>query len=318
MMNKHGNQRWDIDTLRARLALPLSDAISDRGSLHLEYLCKPKPVADDATKLLVLDEKNKRVAVILVSSKTAPKLIERCISQARDIKQHLGPTLGKVILDPLASGTINTSTYTILPYCQPISKGRILKRVHRIALRPTILEWLAQITEATARTPDKTAIHSGFITPLEHLATIEGMSPSIRSAALETIGRIQTGAWLPRHVVMHGDLWEGNILFSNKKTRDANNPFASIVIIDWPGGLIDGYAMYDIVRLGMSMKLSKGTLRSQIKRHCLTLECDTRDARSYLLTALGHLGMNLGCFPPGRYANMAANCVHRLNEAIDS
>ncbi len=315
---KSAISRWDLDTLRPLLTQSLGNIVTECDALRIEYLCEPKAVADDATKLLVLDENNKRIAVILVSSQIEPKLIGRSINQARDIKKHLNPSLGSVILEAMASGTVNACTYAVLPYCNPVSNRRLLKRVHRIMIRSTVLEWLAQVIETTARIPDKDTIFSGFVAPLQHLVATEIMQAPIRNMACEAIGHIQTGAWLPRHVVMHGDFWEGNILFSNKEARDAKNPFASIVIIDWPGGLIDGYAMYDIVRLGMFMKLPKRIIHSQVQRHCLALGCDMQDARFHLLTALGHLGMNLGFFPPNRYASMVANCVRYLDEVIGS
>lgn len=304
------------EDLRRSTRAILSRTFPDEPDLTIRYLCKPKAVADDATKLIVLDRANTPLGVILISSPVEPQLIRRGIDRASEIKEHLGPELGGVILEPLASGDIEGNSFAILPYHRPVSNRPLMSRVHRFMLRPIVLEWLASVTEATAHSPDIESLHDAFTGPLEELASNKLMELFVRSAADDTLGRIASGAWRPTHTVMHGDFWLGNVLFHNKSAREQPGRTPPIVIIDWPGGLINGYGMYDLVRLGMSMKIPPPVLRVQVGRHCHALGCEPRDARSHLLSGLAHLGRNLGHFPPERYARMTADCLRSLNQSV--
>ncbi len=309
--------RWELGALRERLSEELSDMLPGRGPLRLDFLCNPKAVADDATKLLVRDRHGRRAAVVLISSPVETGLISRGIQRAQAIKARLGPTLGRVILEPIGTGTLDSCSYAVLPYCKPMSKGRIGKRIHRAMLRPIVLEWLARIAETTAQTPGVEQTQRGFIVPLESLAANPVMSEPLRQAARGALGRLKDGEWTPRHTVMHGDLWEGNILFSGPQNRDPGNPFSRIAVIDWPGGSIEGYPFYDLLRLARSMSLPKHTLCNQLGRHCRALGCGPDGARDHLLAALGHLGMHLGHFPSERYSRLSAQCLALLNHALN-
>lgn len=309
--------RWELGALRTRLADPLSAAFPQHGPLRLDLLCKPKAVADDVTKLVAVDPRGIRLAVILVAARYGPDLVRQGIEHADQIRSVLDTQLSTAIIKPLSIGTLDDRTYAVLPYCKPISTGRIAKRVHRRMVRPVILDWLARVAESTARVPDEQQTRDGFITPLGQLAANEVMGPPIRYAAESALNRLHSGEWEPRHIVSHGDMWDGNILFSNKDARDPTNPFSRIVIIDWPGAMTDGYAMYDLTRLSRSMQLPKRILRAQILRHCRALGCDPAGARDHLVAAIAHLGTRLGHFPPDRYAQMASECLYSLDHTLN-
>lgn len=306
---------WDLETLRSALVEPLNEALPDQTALRLDYLCPPKAVADDATKLVATDTQGKPHAVVLVASPSGPDLVRRGLENASEIKQRLGDDLGTVVLEPLCMGTIEQRTFAVFPYCKPMSTSKLGKRAHRIMLRPIVLNWLSETTRQTARVPSADQRQNAFNEPLMNLSGFEPLKAHIRNAASEAVERINTQRWEPRHIVMHGDLWEGNILFAHDRAK-RQDPFARIVIIDWPSGLADGYAMYDIIRLSRSMHLPRRVLRREILKHCEHLGCEPRDARAHLLAAFGHLSMNLGHFPPDRFARLAEQCDALLTNTI--
>lgn len=303
---------FDLEALHHVLRPVLKQALPADPRVSLSYLCGRKPVADDTTKLLVRNEAGQPVAVILVASKVEPDLVEKGMDNARVIKQMLGPQLGQVILDPKATGWLHGRSYTVLPYCKPLESGPFIRRWHNFTLRPLAIEWLTQVTQATAREPTAEELHKNFIAPLEKLAAMDGMAAEIKEAAKITLERIESSAWKPRHVLMHSDLWRGNILFSDPENRGVER-FARLVIIDWPGAKTDGYGFYDLVRLSLSMNLPKIFLSVHIKNHCEILQCQPMDARSHLLAALAHLGQNLNHFPMENYCKLALTCFQFLN-----
>jgi hypothetical protein len=50
--------------------------------------------------------------------------------------------------------------------------------------------------------------------------------------------------------------------------------------------------------------------------HARILGCETRDLESNLLSAIGHIGLQLEHFPEERYVAMAADCVRGLRGAL--
>lgn len=294
---------------------PIREALPHAVEPRLAYLCPPKTVADDTTKLIVTDRDRAPIGVILVASPSGDDLVRRGHSRAMQIRERLGQPLGAVVLLPLLTGTVQDRTFAIYPYCKPMSRSRLGKRAHRIILRPTVLHWLREITRAAAFEADTEQRQQAFVDQFEHLARHKLLSSTLRSAADESMQRVHAGQWRPQLVPMHGDLWDGNILFAHDHAT-RNDPFARISLIDWPSGLPNGYAIYDMIRLSRSMHIPKRFMRREIFRHCEHLRCEPRDARSYLLAAFGHLSQHLGEFPPERFARLAEQCDALVADAI--
>jgi hypothetical protein len=143
------------------------------------------------------------------------------------------------------------------------------------------------------------------------------MSDAVRVAATMARERLAAGVFRPKYVLMHGDLWKGNILLqAGRNASHTDVQRSRFAIIDWAGFEGCGYAIYDLVRLARSMRISRRRLAGELVRHCAILECTTEDARSYLLTALGHIGMTLEHFPVERYVSMSLSALSLLDEAL--
>ena len=136
-------------------------------------------------------------------------------------------------------------------------------------------------------------------------------------AAGEALQSLERGDWSPRFVLMHGDLWEGNILRTPETPADA--PGASrppFVLIDWPGARVQGYPFYDLLRITRSMRIGDAILRREVSRHCRLLDTNAAGALGHLLACLGHTGLNLEYFPPEMYAELCVNCLDDLQRAL--
>lgn len=301
------------DEVRARFAGVVADLMSDRGGLgDITFLCPPKPVDDDTAKLLITNRAGQPSAVVYWSPAAMPRRVARDTERAEQARAALGPELGIVIPAPLVAGEIEGRSFVVVPYFRPLRKRRWSGAIQRASLRSWALDWLCAATQRTvaSTTPERT--QRDFEAPLAALAANAKIDRSIRDRASHAIRKLREGAWRPRYVLAHNDLWKGNFLSREgtiswlPKLGAANRiPF---VIIDWSGSRVHGHAIYDLVRLSMSLGVSLRRFRFELRRHCLILGCDIGDAASYLLASLGHLGAHLECFPEDRYLRLVDRC----------
>lgn len=290
------------------LAGPVGEALISIARVgSIEPLGPDKPVDDQTYKFLVRSNEGRPVAVVLCSSSASPELIARGVRRAAEAKRALGAELGRVVLEPIAQGEVHGLSYVILPYFQPLSDKRMVGWLQRRRLRPRVFHWLLGLTRQTMHDLTRQDKHARFMRPLERLAEMSQASSAVRSAAARGIDRLERDQWTPRHVLMHNDLWVDNLLLDDD---------GGFVVIDWPGALVDGYAVYDLVRLAQSFKLRNDKLGEQVRAHCRLLDCDPQDAVSHLAAGLGHLSQNLEHFPIDRFLTLADDCVCRVTSAV--
>lgn len=303
--------------IKNRLDISLSIELGNQYG-KLELLSQSTSVADGISVFKLYNNANKLYAVVLCSPLSSPNLVMRTMHRSHQAKTYLNISTGKHIIEPIFEGKIDKLTYSVLPYCYELSKSRLYRKTQSIFLKRVIFDWLVDVTKYSAKDVDQPTAHLNFVAPLQHLASLKCLSEQIRKKSSFAIERLLAKVWKPKHVVMHGDLWVGNILLR----ADANifntiNPYDNFVITDWAGSEVNGYAIYDLIRLAESMNLSPKKLKVEINKHCNLLECDFIDATSYLLAALGFIAMNLEHFPLNRFACMAESCFSTLSKASD-
>lgn len=297
----------------------LANSLAHRfGKLKISPLSQANDVADGQTILLLRDETGRSRAVVLCAAPASPDLVHRALVRMRQAKAILYPSLRARILEPLAEGSVHGLSYAVLPYCNSLSNIRPIWWMQRVLLRSIVLEWLYDATACTVRDVESAKIEPDFAEPLRVVASHWLLNSRVRAAADLAVERLRAGEWTPKYVLMHGDFWKGNILIRPENHTGERQKWRNrFVIIDWPGSTIHGYAIFDLVRMSQSMNLNYPSCRREIDRHCQLLKCQTIDAMSYLLAALGHIAMNLEYFPVDAYARMVDSCVMNLEQSLD-
>ena len=295
----------------------LNDALGEEYG-KLIFLSQSTLVLDGVSVFKIYNKANKLYAVALCSSSVSPNLVMRTMHNGKQVKKLLNASTAKHVIEPLFEGKVKELTYSVLPYCYELSKSRIYRKLQNIFLKPIIFEWVLNITKDSAKSIDQTVTRSSFIQPLQHLASLNYLSNEVRIKALSAIERASTKAWQPKHVVMHGDLWAGNILLrANANIFNTIKPYDNFVITDWAGSEVNGYAIYDLIRIAESLNLRTDKLKVEVEKHCKLLNCDLIDAYSYLLAALGFIALNLEHFPVEKFTRMAESCFSTLSKAIE-
>lgn len=301
------------DEVRASIEEELEKALDVHGGFgSLSVLHVPATgVADNPFKFLIRNKAKKATAVLLHSRIAAPMAVADAMKKAMVAKALLGDRLGRVILVPLLQGEVDRLGYAVLPYKVPLSDSAFFWPLQRAIVRPAVLSWLRQMTEATVANSTSLGAERDFVAPLEYIATLPDLDEAIRTAAAISIKRLKSGQWVPRYVLEHNDLWKGNILLepSSDSMLHLGTEF---LVIDWLGSKPQGHAIYDLIRAAVSMGLSRHKLVQELTVHCDILGCAPLDARGYLLASLGYLGQHLNCFPIEQYRATVDCCCRTL------
>lgn len=266
---------------------------------------KTKVVADDPVKRLIVDGRRRPWGVVFWAPASAPGRIARDMDRLEQARTALGDGLGEVVLQPRETGWIDQRSYAIVPYCKPFADRGVAGHLHRASLRPRLLHWLEQVTAQTQHPVEQ---EHALREAIDHLASLSILPSPVRTLASDAGRKLLAGPHQPRHVLCHNDLWAGNILRAPRGDR------FGFVLIDWGASRTDGFPIYDLLRLAVSLRLGARALRRELNRHCAALDCGPEDAVGYLAAALGQLGLNREHFPLDRYAALVESCFRQLHD----
>jgi hypothetical protein len=256
-------------------------------------------------------------AVVLCAPPDAPDVVARGVEAARIARAAMPPDLARHVLVPLAVGRVRGMSYAVHAFCASLATGHIAWPLQRARLAPALLRWLWRVDAATVRGASEETLELRFAAALDRLASVSMLTPAVRDDAHRAATRLRRRGRGARTVLMHGDLWKGNVLLRPPTgALDALAWAQRFVVIDWPACAPQGHPIYDLVRLAQSMNLSPARLRSELVRHCALLECEPEDTMTYLLAACGDIAGRLQHFPMDRFASMVAECHRRLLAAL--
>ncbi|MBD1910590.1 MULTISPECIES: phosphotransferase [unclassified Leptolyngbya] len=278
---------------------------------NVEPFRRKSALADGSQKFLLRNQEGKPVAVAHWASPYAPHSVREAIARVNSAKQAVGASLAPHILGPVGHGNVQGSSFGVFQYQYPLSENKFFWPVQRAQITPHLLQFLQEVARVTQVPVPTSEIETKFAAPLQHLSLMEEVPGEIRTAAAQALCRLERGLWAPRYVLMHGDFWKGNVLLTQKQP-----PEPKFVLIDWAGSKVQGYAIFDLIRMAASFKVKPKRLGENVAAHCQILGCDIRDAKSYLLAAGGHFALNLGCFPLERFVCMMQASVKDLDKAL--
>jgi hypothetical protein len=307
-----------LSLAHGELSGPITAGLCGESLGSIVALRFPGACANATTKLLIRDSKGTRRLVLLVSSHLGPDIVARGIEAAARARGLLGNELGAVILPPLTSGRVGGLSYALFPYCRPLSDLRLLGRIQDWRFRSPVLDWLRAATAKTMKYIPDDDLASKIATPLHRLTSLEALGEEIRRESRNALQRLDSGAWRPRSVLMHGDLTRGNVLRSPLRvlSSEPGIPVPIFVLIDWPGSQPDGSPFLDLVSCGRWMHLGDRRLKREVAIHRDLLGCTREEVRYSLLAALGDLGLRLDRFPFDRYVILARSCYEYLESAL--
>jgi hypothetical protein len=303
----------DLEQWRDQITLKLSAQGIEVGRL-VDLLPQKEAIADDPRKVLVETLSGEPQAVLIVAPPSAPEIAMRGAKRAREAARMLGPGLGSVVLQPVASGWLAGLSYAVVPWQRRLTDSRWLWRLQRVWITRLVLRWLTRVVEVTASELPEERFFDQVRPLLEALASDQRFADRVRRDVEFALARLSQGSWRPKTVLVHNDLWKGNILLPSESDTRRSSPFG-FYLIDWAGAALPGFPFWDFARVSMSLRVPNPWARYVALRHCKILGCEPADAVSSLLLAIADLGAKLDCMPVENYLQ-TADKVHRFLRGV--
>ncbi len=295
-------------SLRQALEAQVSDAIGE--AISLAPFAGTKNVPDETLKLAARSAQGQALGIVLCAPEIAPGLIARGCARGRAAREALGPELGAGVVVARAEGLCEGRSWALFPQAVPLRAG-LAGSFERRWLGGALTRWLYAVAVRT-RSPADDATRERFDSALAHAGGERALEGAVRGAARSSRARLASGVWRPCHVLMHGDLWGGNVL----RAPGAAPWSRRFRVIDWDTSRTQGYPLLDLVRAAPGFRLSRARLGREIARHCAVLECSREDARGALAAAFGQIGLAREHFPLERYAEVCRNTLATFDAAV--
>jgi hypothetical protein len=277
------------------------------------FVIRTESSVADGTSIYAVGRGRKR-AILLVSPAKFPEVVSEDQAKAAAMRNYLGEELGSVILIPLAQGHILNRSYALMPFRRTYSDNRLFWAVQKHRMKPQVIEWLQAVNVRYRVIADSASDREQFIRPLQYLNTMLAADQIIGGAASTALDRLLAGKFQPCFVPMHNDLWKGNFLQRIREDACSKAGFR-FFIIDWRGSRINGFPIYDLVRVSLSYNLTPNELNAAIIRATAALECDPVDALTYVTVALGEIALRVDQFPPDQFLQLARECIMEMQRA---
>ena len=254
----------------------------------------------------VLDEAGTRIQYVALSPTQAPNLVANEVSRLESIINSLDPELQDVVPGPLHQSIYDGRSLSVLTCFQPIPSGGVRRHLYKRLVKKQLLKWVFDVSKTTLKDRDSADIDKTVLAPLQWILDNDKLPDRIQSAADEALESLNTGFWVPKTVLMHGDLWLGNVLFVG------NFPRLDFRLIDWGGARINGYPTYDLVRILESLRFSSKFSREIIQDYEEKLGLTSTDLVSNLLCAVGSYGIDPDQLTLQRIDELIVNCFDYL------
>lgn len=308
------NQATELDA--DELTRLLRDLVAQQSRaipIHkIEILKDTDPLPDATTKIIARDPRGKPSGFVLMSSPVAPGMVRRGTDRARTVADALPENLAHVIIRPLAEAEYRGCTFALFPFRTPVATGRLRRKWQQRRLGHALLDWKAAVSARTANPCSQPNSRTAFRTALHAASTYDGLPPTLKQAAQHALERMEHDAWLPCSTMAHNDFWWSNVVLS-PPDESADHGFQ---VVDWASARLDGFGVYDLLRMLGSLGLPTSKGQYWIKREAEALRCDVKDLEAHLAASLGDLSMHLEHFPRHRFVTMAGKLADQLQRLI--
>jgi hypothetical protein len=276
----------------------------------LQSFGEHKTLLDATIKFVIRGHGGRPEFVVLCSAEGGPEIVARGVQRARETVDALGDDLGIPVLLPMAEGRVDGRTFAIFRYCTPLIASGPRWWIQRSIVRPRVVQWLLESSRKTAGLIPEHQLERCVYDPLQGLIADHDHSPDLRQQADEALRAAQAGTWQPRHVLMHGDLWVGNVLIDQRTA--GGRTFGQFVIIDWAGARVRGYPFYDLLRLSISFGLARRPFARALDEYCAALNYSRAEGRYAFASAAAELGSRLEHWPRDAYLSTIDDCWRKL------